>query len=227
VRPPRSASTCASASIFVSCGSDGLIAAPFGDKYLHVEIVCVGYLDVKRFQGENVSVERDHVDEFVAQLGDWLPDLDVEVEAAVERIQSIGRRLKREMEATLVEHGLTMGEWRVLMALYKEERHRRSPGALADACEISSGAMTNRIDRLEEDGLVRRLPDPDDRRGVIVEMTEQGRRRLDEATNAQARREAAIASALTDREKKQLNALLRKLMLAFEKREPKKKRTAA
>jgi DNA-binding MarR family transcriptional regulator len=171
-----------------------------------------------------VSVERDHVDEFVAQLEDWLPDLDLEVEAAVERIQSISRRLKREMDATLAEHGLTMGEWRVLMTLYKDEQNRRSPGALADECEVSSGAMTNRVDRLEADGLVRRLPDPDDRRGVIVEMTEQGRRKLDAATNAQARREASIASALTDREKKQLNALLRKLMLAFEQRDPKKKR---
>jgi DNA-binding MarR family transcriptional regulator len=85
--------------------------------------------------------------------------------------------------------------------------------------------MTNRIDRLEADGLVRRLPDPDDRRGVLVELTEAGRRKLDESTNAQARREASIASALTASEKKQLNALLRKLMLAFEAE--KKKREAA
>jgi DNA-binding MarR family transcriptional regulator len=171
------------------------------------------------------AMERDHVDEFVALLGDWLPDLDLETEAAVERIQKISKRLRREMDKTLAAYGLTMGEWQVLMSLRNAEERRVSPGALAALCELSSGAMTNRIDRLETDGLVRRLPDPDDRRGVIVELTEGGRRKLDEATNAQARREASIASVLTEREKKQLNTLLRKLTLAFE--QPKKKREAA
>jgi DNA-binding MarR family transcriptional regulator len=175
------------------------------------------------------AMEKDHVDEFVAQLGGWLPDLDLETEAAVERMHKISRRLHREMDKTLAAFGLTMGEWQVLMSLHNAEEQRRSPGALASSCELSSGAMTNRIDRLEDDGLVRRLPDPDDRRGVIVELTEEGRRKLDEATNAQARREASIAAVLTDREKKQLNALLRKLMLAFEQRdrESKKRRDAA
>jgi DNA-binding MarR family transcriptional regulator len=171
------------------------------------------------------TVEKDRVDEFVAQLAGWLPDLDLETEAAVERIQKISKRLHRELDKTLAEYGLSIGEWQVLMSLHNAEEQRRSPGALASACELSSGAMTNRIDRLEADGLVRRLPDPDDRRGVLVELTEAGRRKLDESTNAQARREASIASALTASEKKQLNALLRKLMLAFEAE--KKKREAA
>jgi DNA-binding MarR family transcriptional regulator len=172
------------------------------------------------------TVEKDHVDEFVAQLGGWLPDLDLETEAAVERMAKITKRLQRDMDKTLAAHGLTKGEWEVLMSLHHTEQGRRSPGELATSCDLSSGAMTNRIDRLEADGLVRRLPDPDDRRGVLVELTEEGRRKLDEATNAQARREASIASVLTEREKKQLNTLLRKLMLACEQ-QPKKKRAAA
>ena len=76
--------------------------------------------------------------------------------------------------------------------------------------------MTNRLDRLEAAGLVRRLPDPDDRRGVLVELTDEGRKAYDEAVGAQAQAEKLMASALDQREKEQLNALLRRLMLVFE-----------
>ena len=79
--------------------------------------------------------------------------------------------------------------------------------------------MTSRLDRLEEAGLVRRLPAPGDRRGVIVELTETGRDAWDTAASVQGRREAFFASALSKAEQKQLNGLLRKLMLAFEARE--------
>jgi DNA-binding MarR family transcriptional regulator len=79
--------------------------------------------------------------------------------------------------------------------------------------------MTNRLDRLEEAGLVKRLPDPKDRRGVLVELTKTGQKKWLDTTGAGAAREALIASALTAREKKELNALLRRLMLEFEQRE--------
>jgi DNA-binding MarR family transcriptional regulator len=85
--------------------------------------------------------------------------------------------------------------------------------------ELSSGAITNRLDRLEQAGLIRRLPDPDDRRGVLVELTAKGRRTYQKAVGAAAKKEALVAAALTEREKKQLNALLRRMMLEFERRE--------
>ena len=85
--------------------------------------------------------------------------------------------------------------------------------------ELSSGAMTNRLDRLEQAGLVRRLPDPRDRRGVIVELTERGRETYQRAVGVQAKKEELVTAALNEREKKQLNALLRRLMLEFERRE--------
>ena len=96
------------------------------------------------------------------------------------------------------------------------EGHVDAPGELASHLELSSGAMTSRLDRLEEAGFLRRLPDPTDRRGVVVELTDTGKQAWDQAASVLGRREAFFASALTKREQRQLNALLRKLMIAFE-----------
>jgi len=94
-----------------------------------------------------------------------------------------------------------------------------SPGRLAKRMELSSGAMTNRLDRLEEADLVRRLPDPDDRRSVVVELTDHGHETIQKMVGAQAQKEALLAMSLSAREQKQLNGLLRKVMLEFERRE--------
>jgi DNA-binding MarR family transcriptional regulator len=164
--------------------------------------------------------ERDHVDRFLDELADRLPKLDLEVEGIVDRINGLNRRFKRSQEDTLSEFGLNLGEHHVLASLFHAgPPHRRSPGWLAEHHGLSSGAMTNRIDRLEEAGLVRRLPDPDDRRALKVELTEEGLSKWKETVGAQAQKEQFVASALSDREKAQLNDLLRKLMLEFEGRE--------
>jgi DNA-binding MarR family transcriptional regulator len=85
--------------------------------------------------------------------------------------------------------------------------------------ELSSGAMTNRLDRLEEAGIVRRLPDPDDRRGLQIELTDEGMKIYERAMKTQAEKESTATSALTKRELKELNGLLRRMMLDFERRE--------
>jgi DNA-binding MarR family transcriptional regulator len=97
--------------------------------------------------------------------------------------------------------------------------YRRSPGFLAARADLSSGAMTNRLDRLEERGLLQRLPNPDDRRGVVVELTPDGLELILKALATAAARESVIAAALSDREKTQLNDLLRRLMVRFEDQE--------
>jgi DNA-binding MarR family transcriptional regulator len=163
----------------------------------------------------------DHIDRLIERLEPLRHvDIDLDVEAIVDRILSINKRIKRGMEATLAEYGLTYPDWQVLttLRLWRSD-HRSSPGELAADLELSSGAMTSRLDRLEEAGFVRRLRDPDDRRGVVVELTEEGERAWDETASVQGRREAFFASTLTKQEQQQLNALLRKLMLAFETRE--------
>ena len=160
-------------------------------------------------------VQKDHIDRFLEQL-EGIPDLDYDVEGIVDRISSINKRLKKQMDETLAEHGLTKQEWEVLRALRQHGIESCSPGDLSTDLELSSGAVTNRLDRLERAGLIRRHPDPGDRRGVKLELTEEGAQAWTESTNAQAIKEALLASALTKPEQRQLNDLLRKLMLAFE-----------
>ena len=164
------------------------------------------------------TAERDHVDAFLDSLRETLPNIDLEVEGIVDRIGGLNRRIKRMLEETLVDHGLTWGEWKTLGHLLRKcgPEHRCSPGELAQYEELSSGAMTNRLDQLENAGFVRRLRDPQDRRGIPVELTAAGQKAYEEATNTQAAKEALVASALNEREKKDLNALLRRLMLTFE-----------
>jgi len=167
--------------------------------------------------------EQDHIDRWLASHE--LPGaVDLEVEGIVDRINGIRRRLNRMLDETLAEFGLTDGEWKALTHLQMDgPPHRTSVGKLAEWADLSSGAMTNRIDRLEQAGLVKRVPDPDDRRGVLVELTDTGRRTWEESVSVQAEKESLIASALSEDEKKQLNALLRRLMIEFEKREPGRK----
>ena len=163
------------------------------------------------------ALERDHVDACLEKL-DGIPDLDRDVEGIVSRIQALEKRFKRAMEETLEEHGLSYGEWKVLGSLRNAGTgSTRTPGELSSELELSSGAMTNRLDRLERAGLVRRLRDPDDRRGVRIQLTADGERAWLESTNAQAIKEALVAGALGKPEQAQLNELLRKLMLEFER----------
>jgi DNA-binding MarR family transcriptional regulator len=159
---------------------------------------------------------RDHVDRFLDSIRDELPELDLTVEGIVDRINGLSRRINRMMDETLNERSLTWGEWKVLGMLRRSPGHMRSPGYLAVHAELSSGAMTNRLDRLERAGLIRRLPDPKDRRGIQVELTEAGVEAYNESTAAQAAKEALIASALNAKEKDELNNLLRRLMLVAE-----------
>jgi DNA-binding MarR family transcriptional regulator len=192
-----------------------------------MEILDLDTLDVKSNMMREMSTRtqsstalgQDHVDRRLAELNGTLPDLDLDVEGVVERIQGLERRFRLAMEETLADRGLSYGEWKLLCSLRHAPSHTSTPGELSAALELSSGAMTNRIDQLERAGFVRRQPDPADRRGVRVELTGSGDGIWVESTNAQAIKEALVASALTKSEQHQLNALLRKLMLAFERTE--------
>jgi len=161
--------------------------------------------------------ERDRIDAFLDEISDELPGLDLEVEGIVDRISFIERKVKRAMEETLAERDLTHGEWSVLGVLKRTGApYRRKPGVLARHAALSTGAMTNRLDRLEEAGLVVRLPDADDRRSVQVELTPAGHRAWEDSVDAQAQKEALIVSALSPQERTELNTVLRRVGRAAE-----------
>lgn len=94
--------------------------------------------------------------------------------------------------------------------------YRLSPGALLRSMMVTSGTMTNRIDRLEEKGLVRRVPDPEDRRGILVELTEQGRELVDIVLISHVANEERILKALSKEEQQTLATLLSKLLSSLE-----------
>ncbi|MCZ7587371.1 MAG: MarR family transcriptional regulator [Gaiella sp.] len=162
-------------------------------------------------------VEPDSVDARLAVWGRELPELDLQIEGIVERVEMIKRYLDRTMQDTLEAYDLSHGEWKLLASLrWAGPPYRGKPGKLAKRLGLSSGAMTNRLDNMEHRGVIRRVDDPDDRRGVIVELTDEGRRLWDETVGVQAEKEAVVGKALTAAERERLNELLRRLMHAFE-----------
>ena len=165
------------------------------------------------------TAEQDHIDRWLEEIHDQLPRLDLRVEGIVDRIGGINRRIKRMLDETLDEFDLSSGEWHALGSLSRASGGRRTAGELASKMELSSAAMTNRLDQLEKAGLVRRIPDERDRRAVQIEVTDAGRALYERTVDAQAAKEAIVAEALSVKQQDELNALLRKLMLAFERRE--------
>jgi DNA-binding MarR family transcriptional regulator len=187
------------------------------------------YLDVKGNLMNTLAMpksaksgERDHIDNFLDEISADLPsDLDLTVEGIVDRINGIHRRIKWMHDETLDQLDLTMSDWHVLNSLrWAGEPYRRKAGELARRAELTSGAMTSRLDALEKEGLVRRLRDPDDRRSVLVELTEKGKQMHEQGLGIQGAKEALLAEALTVQEKEQLNGLLRRVMITLEGRYP-------
>jgi DNA-binding MarR family transcriptional regulator len=160
---------------------------------------------------------QDEIDRMVASWELEVPGVDLEIEAAVQRINWIFRRIRRRMDETLGDHQLSYEEWGLLGHLKRSgPPYTSTPGKLAQLQGLSSGAMTNRLDRLEKAGLIRRRPDPNDRRSLHVELTDKGQEVWLDTVHAQAAKEAAIGAALNDRELAQLNNLLRKVLSEFE-----------
>ena len=160
--------------------------------------------------------QEDSIDRMIARWAPHLPAIDLEVETIVQRVQKLQRYIRRRMDETLADVGLSWSEWEVLGQLrLSGEPYTSSPGKLAEHEQLSSGAMTARLDRLEERGFIRRLPDPDDRRRRRSH-TDQGLDAYFAAVGVQAAKEASIAEPLTEREREQLNGLLRKVIVGFE-----------
>jgi DNA-binding MarR family transcriptional regulator len=169
--------------------------------------------------GRDAARAEDPLDDLDRMLLVWareIPDLDPLTEGIVERLGILKGEFESLLDETLASSELDRRSYYLLGQLRAAgPPYRRTPGQLARALRLSSGAMTNRLDRMEQAGLIRRLPDPSDRRGVLVEPTKQGHARWDRAVGVQAQREALFASVLDPSERAELHRLLRRLMRAF------------
>lgn len=160
--------------------------------------------------------EFDEVDRIVADWKRERPDLDFAPFQVFSRIGRLAKRLDRERRAAFSRSDLESWEFDVLAALRRAgEPYQLSPKQLLQQTFVSSGTMTNRIDRLVERGLVTRQTDPDDGRGILVRMTKQGLTRVDAAITRLVDAEEQILGGLSRAERERLAALLRVLYLRF------------
>jgi DNA-binding MarR family transcriptional regulator len=163
----------------------------------------------------------DEVDELVAGWRAERPDLDVEPLQVLSRVSRLAKHLDRARRAAFTGHGLEPWEFDVLSALRRQgSPYQLSPGALLRATLVTSGTMTNRIDRLTETHLVSRHPDSHDKRGVLVALTERGREIVDAALADLLLRERELLDGLAEDQRDQLAALLRILLAPFDAAEP-------
>jgi DNA-binding MarR family transcriptional regulator len=145
------------------------------------------------------------------------PDLDVTPLAVLSRVSRLARHLDLARGEAFAEHGLEPWEFDVLASLRRAGRpYELSPGQLITLTLVSSGTMTNRIDRLVARGLVTRRPDPGDRRGVLVTLTDDGCTRVDAALTDLLRQEEAILATLSDDQRDRLADLLRTVTAPFD-----------
>jgi DNA-binding MarR family transcriptional regulator len=160
---------------------------------------------------------RDEVDELVARWRAERPDLDVAPLQVLSRVSRLARHLDRARTAAFAAHGLAAWEFDVLSALRRQgSPYQLSPGALLRATLVTSGTMTNRIDRLAAAGLVSRRRDPADKRGVLVELTARGLAATDAALADLLARERELLTGLDGVQRRELAGLLRILLAPFD-----------
>ncbi|MBL1377434.1 MarR family winged helix-turn-helix transcriptional regulator [Zobellella iuensis] len=159
----------------------------------------------------------DQIDRIVTLWRRARPDLAFEGTEVIGRVVRLEYFITRRVLQDLARYELNVGEFDVLAALRRHPPYfQLSPNQLQSMVLISSGALTNRINRLESRGLVTRAQADHDRRGVIVTLTDEGFRVVEDAVKYHLAAEAELASALSAEEQQHFAALLKKMLLAVE-----------
>lgn len=160
---------------------------------------------------------KDWTDELLERWSVIRPGLEMDVYQVTARIARLGQLIARRQEEVFGRFGLNRGEVGLLSLLrIAGPRYRLSPTRLLKGLMLSSAGVTSRIDRLERRGLVKRTPDPNDRRGVLVELTEAGRKLLEEAVAANAKSERGLLGDLSEKQIVTLGKLLRDMLANLE-----------
>lgn len=156
---------------------------------------------------------RDHVDRILEQWRTERPDIDATPMGVIGRITRASRLLERNLSKHFAGHDLQLWEFDILATLRRTgPPYRLTAGALVDSSMVTSGAITNRIDRLTAKGLVTRETDPASRRSVLITLTDSGRRLVDDVVDDHVDLETALLTTLSPDEQEHLAALLRKLL---------------
>ena len=172
---------------------------------------------MSRISTGTVTGMRDEVDRLVEAWKRERSDLDLRPMEVLSRVSRLNHHLDRARRQAFAEHGLESWEFDVLAALRRAGvPYELSPGRLLRETLVTSGTMTNRVDRLAARGLVERQPDPHDRRGVLVRLTDEGRATVDGAMEGLLSRERALLGGLNATDQKRLATLLRTLVVPFE-----------
>ncbi|MGW0764202.1 MarR family winged helix-turn-helix transcriptional regulator [Streptomyces sp. NPDC002676] len=156
---------------------------------------------------------RDPVDAIIDQWAQVRPDLDTTAMEVFGRITRLSRTMADRIEKAYQPYGISRGEFDVLATLRRSgEPYTLSPRQLSATLMLTTGGMTGRLDKLERAGLLRRSPDPNDRRGLQVTLTEEGLRLIDEAVGVGLAEQTDALSGLTAEQAGQLADLLRELL---------------
>lgn len=167
----------------------------------------------------------DAVGKIVDQWKHERPDLDASPMGIIGRISRLALHFDRAIEEALGPLGITPGEFDVLATLRRSgQPYQLNPTALYQAAMLSSGAMTNRLDRLQDRGYVRRLPDPNDRRGTLVQLTGEGLQLINEAVEFHVRNEHQLLADLSAEERQTLRGILANWLQSIESRVASKER---
>lgn len=161
--------------------------------------------------------ERDEVDSLIAAWRRERPDLDIAPLEVLSRITRLSRQLDIARRAAFAEHGLETWGFDVLAALRRAGApYQLTPGQLIHENLVTSGTITNRLDRLESDGLLSRYPDPSDGRGILVRITEKGIKVVDAALVDLLNREKELLKSLKNPERDELSSYLRRMLQQIE-----------
>ncbi|HEY2794216.1 MAG TPA: MarR family transcriptional regulator [Micromonosporaceae bacterium] len=166
------------------------------------------------------ELPRDAVDYHVARWADYWKDnpaYQPEVEGAITRMNALSKRLRRGDVAAFTDSEFTLEDyWTLHHLMVQPYPTEATPAQLAEAAGVTRPAMTSRLDRLATAGLVTREVDTTDRRRVVVRPTATGRKAWETYVHQGMEREQDLLQALSAAELRQLNALLRKVLLSLE-----------
>lgn len=171
------------------------------------------YLDVKILDGCYSEAVEDEVDQIVTAWQRERPDVNTAPMQVLSRIGRLAQHVESARRAAFSTHDVELWEFDVLAALRRSGRpYELSPGRLITLTHVTSGTMTNRVDRLSDRGFVERRPDPGDRRGVLVALTDSGRDTVDAAIVELMRAESALLAEVPAAARDRLTADLRLLL---------------